>query len=71
MRQNTAPTALSPKLDSPYSAEATPSPDPNLTPSSEARTSSTAVDPPNEVLRKKVLEGNMPERNPMPTGEVG
>jgi hypothetical protein len=69
--QDVPPEALPQGLKSAYAPEATPPPPTNLTPSSDGAFSSTARDPPNDVLRQKVLKGEMDDKNPQPTGQVG
>jgi hypothetical protein len=72
--QDAPPTALPSGLKSAYQErdpKAVQGAESNLTPSSKAPYSSTAVDPPNEALRKAVLEGTMPEKNPQPQSKYG
>ncbi|WVF73216.1 hypothetical protein IAT40_008035 [Kwoniella sp. CBS 6097] len=68
---NAPPEALPPKLDSPYSADATQPPEPGLKPASKVPYSSTAVDPPNEALRQAAKDGTLAERNEPPHAEYG
>ncbi|KAK4683824.1 hypothetical protein P7C73_g6392, partial [Tremellales sp. Uapishka_1] len=69
--QDTPPEGLPSSLESPYSAEATPGPEPSMKPSSQTPHSSTAVDPPNEALAEAAKEGMLGERNPQPQPEMG
>jgi hypothetical protein len=69
--------ALPLNLESNYNrAETAPPAPPNMTPSSEAEYSSTAVDPPNQALKHAVKQGGQAgeldlSRNAQPSGEVG